>query len=322
MMIEFARTTWPAEPPQKVLSRWWFQSDFAAATAAVDLTSQRVAAVCIGVPSSWRMANGDNANCISICGWYVRPEYAGRGVGQLLVRHFEASAALLNTLSISAAAVRSFAKLGWAGPFRTYLRILPVPALRRQRICGAIEVRSHRASANGLPAALADALDFIERTKPASQLRSSRFANIWQARLRVRPKRQYDFHILYAGETPFGYFAVRATDYQAGPRYRMARLHYVADAVFNQERTDLLRAAFEALSVLVPLSAGAILYCTNTHKLAAAASDSGWLDDGSPLIGASLTAKAPLYMLGGRFGNLASSDIRLTFADSDIDFNI
>ncbi len=267
------------------------------------------------------MPDGTDAGCISICGWYVHPDYVGRGAGQLLVRDFERTAAFLNTLSISDAAARSFAKLGWVGPFRTSLRLLPAPIFRRSA-AGEIDIQSFRASAEQFPDKLAEALTVLEADKPLSQLRSRRSADSWRDRLRVNPGRRYDFHILYAGRRPFGYFAVRPTDGEAGRQYRLARLHYVVDAIFNRDDPELLGAAFRALPAQVAPSAGALLLCTSAPAIAAAASAAGWLDEDSLLIGARLAAKAPLYMVAGGFAPLAAADIRLTFADSDLDFNI
>ena len=68
--------------------------------------------------------------------------------------------------------------------------------------------------------------------------------------------------------------------------------------------------------------AGALLLCTSSETIAAAASAAGWLGEHSPMLGSRLAAKAPQYMLGGLFVPWAGADIRLTFADSDVDLNI
>jgi GNAT superfamily N-acetyltransferase len=321
LLVEFAPGVWPHDEPEKVLSRWWLTSEFAEVIAALDETSGRVAAICVGVPSRWRLPGGEIASAISICGWYVHPDFAGHGLGRLLVRAFEDSAPFLNTLSISEAAVRGFARMGWVGPYATKLRLLPFPHYRRGRTDG-VSLRSFDASAAAMPGALADALDRIDAEKPEAQLRRIRTADDWRGRLAARPRRNYRFHVVDIGGRAVGFFAVRPTDDEAGRQYRAARLHYVTDAVFNDDDGALMRAAFHAVAAAAPASAGALLLCTSSARLADAASAAGWLDERARLLGARLAAKAPQYMLGGKFVTFAESDVRLTFADSDVDLNI
>jgi GNAT superfamily N-acetyltransferase len=320
-LVEFAPGAWPDDPPDKVLSRWWLNSDFAQVTAALDEASGRIAAICVGVPSRWRLPGGEVGSAISICGWYVHPDFAGQGLGRLLVQAFEEHAPFLNTLSISGAAVRGFAKMGWVGPHPAKLRLLPFPVLHGRR-SGDVRLRSFDASPAAMPPELAEALDRIDAAKPERQLRRIRTANDWRMRLTARPRRIYRFHIAEAGGEPIGYFAVRPTDEEAGRQYRLARLHYVTDVVFNSNDPLVLRSAFHALAGAAPRSAGALLLCTSSAAIADAASAAGWLDERSRILGSRLAAKAPLYMLGGRFVPLEDADVRLTFADSDVDLNI
>jgi GNAT superfamily N-acetyltransferase len=321
LLTAFAPGAWPDDPPGKVLSRWWLTSDFAEVIAALDEASGRVAAICVGVPSRWRLPGGEVGRAISICGWYVHPDFAGRGLGRLLVQAFEQDSPFLNTLSISEAAVRGFAKMGWVGPHATKLRLLPLPRLRPRR-SGGVRLRSFDASASAMPGGLAEALDAIDAGKPEAQLRRIRAADDWRMRLTARPRRSYRFHVLDAGGEPIGYFAVRPTDEEAGRQYRLTRLHYVTDAVFNSDDLETMSSAFHALAVAVPRSAGALLLCTSSSAIADAATAAGWLDERSPILGKRLAAKAPLYMLGGRFVPFEQADVRLTFADSDVDLNI
>lgn len=321
LLIAFAPGAWPDDPPENVLSRWWLTSDFAEVIAALDQSSGRIAAICVGVPSRWRLPGGEVGKAISICGWYVHPDFAGHGLGRLLVQAFEQDSPFLNTLSISEAAVRGFAKMGWVGPHATKLRLLPVLRLRRKG-SGEVRLRSFDASATGMADELAQALDAIDAAKPEAQLRRIRTADDWRMRLTARPKRVYRFHVIEAEGEPVGYFAVRPTDEEAGRQYRLARLHFLTDAVFNSDDPQMMRAAFDALARAAPQSAGALLLCTSSGTIADAASAAGWLDERSPILGSRLAAKAPLYMLGGRFVPFEGADVRLTFADSDVDLNI
>jgi GNAT superfamily N-acetyltransferase len=321
LLIAFAPGAWPERPPEMVLSRWWLASDFAEVTAALDNASGRIAAICVGVPSRWRVPGGEIGNAISICGWYVHPDFAGRGLGRLLVEALEQHAPYLNTLSISEAAVRGFAKMGWARPHATRLRLLPVPLFRRNR-SGDVRLRTFDASAAAMPTELAEALDAIDTAKPEQQLRRMRTAGDWRMRLTVRPRRVYRFHLVEGEGELIGYFAVRPTDDEAGRQYRLGRLHYVTDAVFNRDEPALLVGAFHALAGAAPRSAGALLLCTSSAAIADGASAAGWLDERNAVLGGRLAAKAPLYMLGGRMVPYDDADVRLTFADSDVDLNI
>lgn len=209
--------------------------------------------------------------------------------------------------------------MGWVGPWKSKLRLLLVPILRGT---GSASLRAYDAAAGAMPNALAAALDAIDAAKPCAQLRRVRTADDWRDRLAARPARSYRFHIVDVEGEPVGYFATRATDDEAGRQYRLSRLRYVTDAVFNIEDPDRLSSAFRALAADVPALTGGMLLCTTSAQIADAASAAGWLDEQAPLLGSRLAAKAPLYMLGGAFAPFEGGDVRLTFADSDVDLNI
>ena len=141
--------------------------------------------------------------------------------------------------------------MGWVGPHATKLRLLPLPRLRRKR-SGGVRLRSFDASATAMPGGLAEALDAIDAGKPEAQLRRIRAADDWRMRLTARPRRSYRFYVIEAGGKPIGYFAVRPTDEEAGRQYRLARLHYVTDAVFNSDDLETMSSAFHALAGAVP----------------------------------------------------------------------
>ena len=323
-IIDFAVAVWGEAARHEILHRWWLSCDFADATAAVDNASGRIAGLCVAVPSEWRLPELGIANARSICGWFVAPPFAGRGLGKLLVRSFAADASCMNALSISDAAIRNFAKLGWVGPFATYLRLLPVPLLARFRrsVSGAMTIASYAASSADFPDELAHALDLIDAAQPPSQLRRRRRGSDWRAHLSCRPKRQPRFHIVQCDGRPVGYFMIRPTDREAGPIYRLARLHYVSDFVLNRLDDEVLGFVFDRIGAVAPASAGALLLCTSSPAIANAAASSGWLSEADRVIGPRLADKAPRFMLGDGLVPFASADIHLTFADSDVDLNI
>ena len=323
-LAAFSGEVWGAEARDEVHRRWWLTSDFGEATAAIDRSSGRIAGLCVAVPSHWSLPNGTNARAVSICGWYVAPDFTGRGLGKTLVGSFADRAPLMNALSISDAAIANFAKLGWVGPFATRLRLLPVPRLWQPRLPRTADLSTRRfaASTDYFPADLATALDAIDAAKPADQLRRRRCARDWRAHLAARPSRSPLFTIVYARDAPIGYFITRPTDAEAGRVYRAARLHYVSDVILNQFNEAALEFTMASIAAAAPWSAGALLLCTSCAPIAAAADRAGWLGERSLIIGSRLAAKAPHYMVGGGLVPFAAHDIHLSFADSDVDLNI
>lgn len=322
LILDFAQRTWGEDVAAEVRSKWWLTSDHADATAAIDRASGAIAGMVVAVPSRWPRDGGREVRTVSICGWYVAPDFAGRGLGKLLVRSFDERAPGQNALSISDAAIRNFGKLGWTGPFRTQLLLLPLPMLRRAPKAGAMTVRSFTVRGDALDDELAAALDRIEAGRPEDQLRRRRGAAEWRAHLSVRPTRVQHFHVLSGGGEPVGYFVIRATDAEAGRLYRRARLHYVTDIVLNRRDEAAIDRLVASIAAASPRGAGALLLCTSDAQFGAAARRLGWLSKASLGIGPRLAAKAPLYMLGGELAALPGGGVQMSFADSDVDFNI
>jgi hypothetical protein len=321
---EFAVSLWGDGSWDKIRQRWWLKSDYAAAVTAVERASGRVAGMCVGVPSEWTLPDGSDVKAVSICGWYVAPDFEGKGVGKMLVRSYEADTDGFNALSISDAAVRNFAKMGWVGPYSTWLRLLPSPLIcrRMDRRADRFSLRAFQASAHHLPMDLATALDQIDREKPPFQLRRKRRAQDWRAFLRACPERRLQFHLVLDHGRPVGYFVIRSTDREAGRLYRLSRLHYISDLVINSSESELIHFIFGSMPKVAPASAGALLFCASSKLIADAASAAGWLNEQSMVLGEILAAKAPRYMLGGRFAPFAATDVRLSFVDADVDLNI
>lgn len=323
LVVDFAKRTWGEQQAKSVLSEWWFDSDHAETIVALDVVQKRLAGIVVAVKSKWHLPDATLSDTVSICGWYVAPEYAGQGLGRMLVSYFDNVTSSQNTLAISDFAVRAFKKLGWAGPYRTQLLLLPLPALRlRPREKGIFSLRSYDVRGGALPSALSSQLDYIEHNRPFGQIRKSRTADAWSSHLRVWPDRQYRFHIVIADGEPIGAFVLRETDGRAALLYRSARISYVTDIVMNRDDVDSLSFVSASIGPAAAKTSGCLIMCTSNASISKALIASGWLSEESPVIGRFLAAKAPLYMLNGALAQVADSNVSMTFADSDVDLNL
>lgn len=323
LVLDFAERTWGADSTERIAAKWWLHKDFAHAIAAIDDQGGHVAGMVVAVPSTWPTLEGDTVATVSICGWFVAPNYAGMGLGKRLVRYFDDVAPGQNALSISDAAIRSFSALGWTGPWATRLMMLPLPGIRRSpRQRDGFSLASHSVRQASLPPELVDALDHIEATRPAHRIRRRRTASDWRAILSVWPERTYHFHVASRDGEPDGYFVIRATDAQAGSKYRLARLHYVSDIVTNSDAPEALDFLASRVGPAAPLSAGVLMLCANDEALLARLAGHGWLSEHSRTIGPLLARKAPQFMLGGALADVPQTAASFTFTDSDVDLNI
>ncbi len=315
----FALDVWHSA--DRVAEKWWLRSRLADVLTLVDSETQAIAAICVAVPSHWIIPGVGVVPVRSICSWNVSPQYQGLKLGQRLVETIESRTPFMNTLSISTAAVKSFAKMGWAGPRSTSLRLCPLPRWRVPGAGSPLTIQTVDVVGPALPAGLAATLDRIEAEAP-DVVRRRRTAADWIDHLAVYPARRTRFHLIGAAAGPIGYVITRATDEQAGPQLRAGRLHYVTDVALDQLSEAQLEAALRLVAGSVDWSAGALLLCTGSVRLAAAAARAGWLTEDTPILGPRLAAKAPQYMLGGAFVAQAGTDLPFSFCDSDVDLNL
>ncbi len=320
---DFALKTWGEEYSRKVLTEWWISSSHAETMVALDERQDRIAGIVVGVKSRWPLNNGTVSDTVSICGWYVSPEYAGQGVGRLLVGYFDRSTTSQNTIAITENAVEGFRKLGWAGPFRSHIFVMPIPVFRRTpKVNDDFFFSSYKVRGDELPKKLIKELEFIEQSRPKNQIRRLRTIEDLRSHLGVWPNRIHNFHVLTRGAEAIGFFIIRVTDHKAALLYRITRLSYVTDIVMNQEDEQSLLYLSKIIGVAAPWNAGGIILCTTCRKISNALSTAGWLSEKSPIIGKRLLDKAPLYMVGGLLSLEQQSNIKMTFADSDVDLNL
>jgi hypothetical protein len=323
LVEDFANRTWGEARAKLILTEWWIDSIHAETMVAFDSVMHRVAGIVVAVKSSWRLPNGSSSNTVSICGWYVAPEYAGQGLGRLLVKHFDQSTSSRNTVAITEDAVRAFKKLGWTGPFTAQLFLLPLPSLRRSNlISDKFSYESYDISGADLPTDLCDALNQIENDSPVKIGRRVRSSEAWISHLSVWPQRKRSIHIITLDGNPIGAFSLRDTDELAASIYRYARLTYVTDIIFNNQDDECLFYACSVIKSVAKRTAGGLVLCTSNNNIAKALEKNGWWSKKTILIGKKIELKSPLYMLDGELSKISNDNFDITFSDSDIDLNL
>src|SRR6516162_7031909 len=128
----FSATVWPECPADHLVSRWWRRAEPSCAIAAVHEATGAMAGFCSARPSDW-VVNRQTVSTVAICDWYVDPAHAGKGLGKCLLRRLETGDKFVFAFSLSDAAVANFKKLGWAGPHRACLMLLPLPTIAKFR---------------------------------------------------------------------------------------------------------------------------------------------------------------------------------------------
>lgn len=323
LLKDFALRTWTTKGAETMLSKWWLRNPCPVVNTVMDDVKNRLAGIVVAIPSYWPLPDGSHAKTLSICEWYVAPDYGGRGLGKRLVTSFNDAVQCYNAFAVSKAAIHNFKKLGWVGPFHTKLFLLPFPGFSHNRKpVGGLAIRSFVVTGDALQPELSDALDVIESERPAKQIRRRRKAADWRMHLSVRSNRIQHFHILMRGRHPVGAFVLRRTDGEAGSIYRRLGLHYVTDIVLNTGDDTAVGFLIGSIGAAAPSTAGALLLCTNSNCVSSRLKECGWLSENSVGIGSRLGAKAPLYMLGGGLAKPPREEVVMTFTDSDIDFGI
>jgi GNAT superfamily N-acetyltransferase len=342
-LIAFSAAVWPDRPADQLVSRWWRRAEPSCATAAVHRPTGALAGFCSARPSDW-VINRQTVSAVAICDWYVDPAHAGKGLGKRLLRCFETVDRFVFAFSLSDAAIANFKKLGWAGPHRACLMVLPLPAIAKFRAAlfagrTPVELEDWVIEAGELSAvpakrecpppgahalgALGPQLDRIEGHRLADATAHMRRGEAeWRWRLSVCGERSYHFCLARRADEPVGYVAMRRLT--PGKSRQLGRIPgaIITDLVAVNDEPAVLRAlATRAATVASQLGAAVVLAVTNRPSQREALGNAGFLSPDVPLLGRALTRRSPQYMWvpSGAGTDISASTIMLNFAESDVD---
>jgi ribosomal protein S18 acetylase RimI-like enzyme len=327
-LVAFAAAVWPDRPHDQLVARWWRRAEPGCAVAAIHRASGAMAGFCSARPSDW-LIDGKSVPTIAICDWYVDPAHAGKGIGKCLTQHLELADQFVYTFSLSEAAIANFKKLGWAGPRRASLMVLPLPQVTRlgAALFGrqtAIEIEDAVVSPESPAlAALGPQLDRIEERRLSDGgARMQRGAAEWRWRLSVCGPRSYHFCLARRAGEPVGYAVVRRLT--PGSSRQLGRIPgaMLTDLVAVRDEPAVLQAlASRAAAVASKLGTAIVLAVTNQPGLQLALGKAGFLSPNTPLLGRALLLRSPHYMWvpKGPGAPMTAEKMGLTFADSDVD---
>jgi GNAT superfamily N-acetyltransferase len=334
-LIAFSAAVWPDRPADQLISRWWRRAEPSCATAAVHEATGALAGFCSARPSDW-VINRQTVSTVAICDWYVDPAHAGKGLGKYLLRCFETVDKFVFAFSLSDAAVANFKKLGWAGPHRACLMLLPLPTIAKFRAAifagrtpfeledwviesaelsavpakPALSQRQGHASLDD-PAhcppplepahalgALGSQLDRIEGHRLSDATAHMRRGEAeWRWRLSVCGERSYHFCLARRAGEPVGYVAVRRLTPGSSRQLGHIPGAIITDLVAVNDESAVLRVlATRAAIVASKLGAAVVLAVTNRANQRAALGSAGFLSPDVPLLGGALTRRSPQYM--------------------------
>lgn len=327
-LLEFAAVAWPDRTPDRVLASWWRRAEPHCAVAAVHRESGAMAGICAGRPGEWAIG-GRTVPGIAICEWFVAPAHEGRALGKRLVQLFATNETFMHAFSLSDAAIAYLRRLGWVGPWQTSLLGLPAPRVAKaaQSLFAGrrgMELRDHVAAAGELPNALGIDLDRIEAKRtPFAHMR--RGSAEWSWRLSICADRTYHFCVACRSGEPIGYVAVRRLT--PGRSRLLGRLSaaLIIDLVAVDGDPHVLRAlARRAVAIAAGLNAGAVIAVTTLGPVRKALTGLGFMSSRVPVLGRLMRRAAPQYMWSpeGPGAGLSEGDLALSFADSDVDFNL
>lgn len=287
-------------------------------------------ALCAGRPSEWSIG-GMIHPAASICDWYVAPGHGGRLIGRRLVRHFDAPGRIMLAFSMSADAIGYLGRLGWTGPHRSSLMVLPLPALAKLLHGAAgrksgLDLSDHAVSTGSLSSELASAFDAIEAAhSPSSASRMVRGAKEWAWRLSVCGALSYRICIAHRQSKPAGYVVVRRMT--PGRSKALGRITgaIVTDLVAVDDDPIVLRAlGSRAAGLAAELGASVAVAAITTEIQRRALSALGFLSPDTPLAGRVLASRSPEFMWlpRGPAAALNPEHVLLNYADSDVDLNL
>jgi len=334
-LTAFSAAVWPDRPADQLASRWWRRAEPSCATAAVHEATGAMAGFCSARPSDW-VVNGQTVSTVAICDWYVAPAHAGRGLGKCLLQRFETVDKFVFAFSLSDAAVANFKKLGWTGPHRASLMLLPLPIIAKFRAAifagrtpleledwviesselssvpakrALVRRQSHAPfndfvkcplpleSAHAL-GALGPQLDRIEGRRSSEGVAHMRRGEAeWRWRLSVCGERRYHFCLARCAGEPVGYVAVRRLTLGSSRQLGHIPGAIITDLVAVDDEPAVLRAlSARAATVASELGAAVALAVTSRQSQRDALVSAGFLSPHFPLLGRALTRQSPQYM--------------------------
>jgi GNAT superfamily N-acetyltransferase len=327
VLTDFAADVWPKHP-ERILSSWWRGAETRCAIAAVHQATGAMSGICAGLPNPWIFANKTYQG-IAISTWYVSPRHAGKGIGKRLVQQFESPDVFMYAFSISHAAAANFAKLGWLGPHVSFLMVLPLPRLAAIPFSllsqSSLDLYEHAVDGEALPPFLGTELDDIEARRGRAMAHMRRGADDWSRHLSIAGARAYRFCVARRGGTPVGYIVVRPSTPGKSNQLGKLKAAMVTDlAVVNDDPRVMRALAVKAITMASDMRANILLIATTDLGHRKVLSKLGFLSPATPALGRFLERRAPQFMWvpRGMASTLGPSNMALTFADSDVDFNL
>jgi hypothetical protein len=329
-LLSFAQVVWPERSRERVLSSWWRYAPPECAVAAVYGSTAKMAGICCGRPCHWTIA-GRAYPGTAICEWYIDPADSGQGIGKRLVQHFNAAGNFLYTFVISEAAAANFHKLGWSGPYRAPLLVLPMPQLARVALTwrkrpNNLTLRQYTVTSE-LSGGLATDLDAVEASRSGTdnaRPHMRRDANEWSWKLRLSQTR-YRFCVAYRDGKPVGYVTVRLMRTESTELSSRVSAALIADLVsVNDDESVLRELALQAVSMSAELGARVVVDAATVKAPRDALIACGFLSKSTPLLGRLVASRSPLFMWlpEGPGAPVVADALELSFADSDADLNL
>lgn len=325
-LVDFAREVWPQNPtPEMILLSWWRRAEPSCAIAAVHPATDSMSGICGGLQNPW-IIGGKVYQGVAISSWYVSPRHAGKGIGKRLVRQFEAPNVFMYTFSISDAAAANFVKLGWRGPYASCLMALPIPRLAAIPFSllshSGIDLHEYAIDNKLLPPSLGVELDTIESARRHARAHMRRSADDWSRHFSISGQHSYRFCVAYRECEPVGFVLVRRLTSDKGRKFRAAM---ITDLVVVKDDPKVARAlTIKAVMNASEMRADILIMATTEATHRRTLSKLGFLSTVTPALGRFLERRAPQFMWvpSGVASAFNADDIALSFADSDVDFNL
>ncbi len=329
-LLAFAQSVLHGDNPERLMDAWWRRAECSCATAAMHRPSGDIAGLCVARPSQWAIGQ-ERHSAVAICGWYVSPAHTGQRIGQHLVNQFQTSRQLVYAFSISDDAIRAFERLGWVGPYRSSLMVLPVPRLARiahrlLRRNDNLTLDEYDVETPSLPESLGEALERVDNYMARSTYAHMRRGrDEWEWRMGVCGPRRYWFCVASQDGVTVGYIAARRVTPGSSRILGKREATIITDLVAPHNNPALSRALVaRAVSFAGGNGAVVALAATTVPNYRTAYASLGFLSPDFPILGRRLARSAPQFMWLPRApgADLTAVTMSLSLSDSDVDLNL